>query len=141
MNHIAILKKTWKLLPKIISVEKTIESRWYQTRRDPWNKIKKGDIVYFNNSGELVTVYSKVKEVKQFIIKDYIEAQKIVDKYGKDICLLNKDVKTWENCPKYCILVFLGKPNIIRKPFKINKKGYGISSAWLVVKNIKDITM
>jgi len=46
MNHIAIMRKSWGLAEKILTGEKTIESRWYETRRAPWGKIKKGDIVY-----------------------------------------------------------------------------------------------
>lgn len=52
MHHVAIMKPSWKLIPKILSGEKTIESRWYQTRRAPWNGIAAGDVVYFKDSGE-----------------------------------------------------------------------------------------
>lgn len=44
MDHVAILRKDWKLLPKILSGEKTIESRWYQTKRGSYNKIKEGTL-------------------------------------------------------------------------------------------------
>ncbi|MEI7477466.1 MAG: hypothetical protein WCJ81_02865 [bacterium] len=39
MDHVAIMKKSRKLIPKIVSGEKTIESRWYQTKRAPWNTV------------------------------------------------------------------------------------------------------
>jgi len=39
---------------------------------------------------------------------------------------------------KYCILIFLKNPVII-KPFKINKKGYGSMSAWICINKIDDI--
>ena len=38
MEHLAIMKKSWKLLPKILKGEKKIEARWYVSRVCPWNK-------------------------------------------------------------------------------------------------------
>jgi len=63
MHHLAIMKKSMKLLPKIISGEKTIESRWYTTRRAPWNRITANDTVYFKNTGEPVIVSARVAKV------------------------------------------------------------------------------
>ena len=65
MDHIAILKKSWGLLEKVLSGEKTIESRWYKTKHIPWNRIRAGDTLYFQNAGEPVYVKSKVKKVIQ----------------------------------------------------------------------------
>jgi len=42
MDHVAIMKRSWGLIPKILSGEKTIESRWYKKRIPPWNRISKG---------------------------------------------------------------------------------------------------
>ncbi|MBI3413268.1 MAG: hypothetical protein HY051_04265, partial [Candidatus Aenigmarchaeota archaeon] len=66
MYHVAIMKKSWGLTEKILDRRKTIESRWYKHRRTPWNKIKKGDTVYFKNSGEPVSIKTRVKKVMQF---------------------------------------------------------------------------
>ncbi|MBI1972386.1 ASCH domain-containing protein, partial [Candidatus Woesearchaeota archaeon] len=44
MDHLAILKKKW--LEKILSGEKTIESRWYKQKITPYQKIAKGDTAY-----------------------------------------------------------------------------------------------
>ena len=138
MDHVAIMKKSWGLIPKILSGEKTIESRWYQTRRAPWNKIKTGDTVFFKNSGELVTVKAKVSQVWQFGIKSLANAQDIVKKYGREICLVNPNPSKWAKLPKYCVLIGLKNPQTV-KPFQINKKGFGIGAAWLVVDNINKI--
>ena len=37
MEHLAIMKKEWKLTEKIITGEKRIESRWYKDKYPPWN--------------------------------------------------------------------------------------------------------
>ncbi|MDD2909843.1 MAG: hypothetical protein PHU74_02880 [Candidatus Pacebacteria bacterium] len=139
MDHVAILRKDWKLLPKILSGEKAIESRWYQTKRAPFNKIKEGDFVYFKNSGEMVTAKAKVKKVLQYEIKGVSDLEFLVNKYGDKICLVDRDVSTWNSKIKYCILIFLKEVEKLKKPFNINKKGYGLNSAWLVVGNINQI--
>jgi ASC-1-like (ASCH) protein len=141
MDHVAIMNKSWKLIPKVVSGEKKIESRWYQTRRAPWNNINTGDRIFFKNSGESVIAMADVSNVLQFIIKDKKDAQNILDKHAKDICLLNTDIENWKKLPKYCILVFLENAKYIDKPFQINKKGFGISTAWICVNNIKDILL
>ncbi len=130
------MKKSWNMIPKILSGEKTIESRWYQTRRVPWDSIQKGDTVYFKNSGEPVTVSATVSDVRQFVIDDIQDAEKIVRKYGKKICLAD-NFNVWSPVPKYCMLVFLEGPILIKKPFQIDKKGFGVPAAWLSIKDIK----
>lgn len=141
MQHIAIMNKSWKLIPKIVSGEKKIESRWYQTKRSPWNNIKTGDKIFFKNSGETVIATADVSSVLQFVIENEKDAQNILDKYAKDICLINTDIKNWKKLPKYCILIFLENAKYIDKPFQINKEGFGISTAWICVENIKSIIL
>lgn len=141
MHHIAIMKKSWGLIPKILTGEKTIESRWYQTRRAPWGKIKIGDTIFFKNSGEPVTVKAKISKALQFEIKNLATAKNIIKKYGREICLVNKNPKTWNRLPKYCILIWLANPQSIKKPFNIDKRGFGISTAWLVVDDISKLKL
>lgn len=141
MQHIAIMKKSWGFLPKILSGEKKIESRWYMTKCAPWDRIKTGDIIYFKDSGCPVTIKAKVSKVIQFSNLTPTLVRKIINKYGgsdgigvKD---RNKFYYLFRN-KKYCILVFLKNARKI-KPFKINKNGFGLMSAWLMVRNVKDI--
>lgn len=139
MHHVAIMKPSWKLIPKILSGEKTIESRWYQTRRAPWNGIQTGDTVYFKDSGKPVSARARVSRVIQLEINTLGDAQAIVKKYGKGICIVNKDPATWGTLPKYCILIYIESPKVLRKPFDIDKRGFGSAAAWLSVKNIADM--
>lgn len=140
MDHVAILSKKYNFLDKIISGKKTIESRWYVNRIAPWNKIKKRDIVYFKNSGEPIKAKASVKKVLQFDLKNK-KIKDILLEFGKDIGFnpnsYNEWIKIYKN-KNYCILVFLENPVKI-KPFNINKKSYGTSSAWLCVSNINKI--
>jgi ASC-1-like (ASCH) protein len=137
MHHIAIMNKSWNLIPKIVSGQKTIESRWYQTRRAPWNAIREGDIIYFKNSGELVTARATVSKVLQFNLLNINHIKDIVKKYGKDICIVNPDPHTWGNTlPKYCILMHLKDAYYVDVPFRIDKTGFGAGAAWLCVEDV-----
>jgi len=141
MDHVAIMKKSWGLIPKILSGQKTIESRWYQSKRAPWDRITAGDTIYFKNSGEMVTAKATVAKVLQYTIADIVDAEKIVRQYGKHSCLINNAVGNWRPLPKYCILIFLKDPQAIKVPFSINKDGFGMPAAWLCVGKIKKVKM
>lgn len=140
MDHVAIMDKKWKLIPKILSGEKYIESRWYVTKRAPWNKVFAGDKVYFKNAGEMITACATVEKVLQFDNLDVNNCQKILDQYKVGIQPVQSRVDGWAAGKKYCVLIFLKNPQEVT-PFGIDKKGFGISSAWLCCSNIRDITI
>lgn len=140
MDHVAIMTPSWKMIPKILAGEKSIESRWYQTRRAPWGKVKEGDRIFFKDSGKMVTAVASVSRVWEFEIESMKEAQDIVEKYGKKICLANRDVKTWGKVPRYCVLMELEKPESIQ-PFAVDKRGFGAGVAWMSVENIEQICL
>jgi ASC-1-like (ASCH) protein len=140
MDHIAILDKKRKLLQKIISGDKTIESRWYQTKRTPWHNIKKEDIVYFKDAGEKITVKAKVKDVLFFDDLNKEKVEKIIQKYGKDIGFNTLEYTEYFIGKRYCILMFLEDVQEI-KPFDIDKTGFGNACAWMTVKDVKRITL
>jgi predicted transcriptional regulator len=139
MDHIAILNKSWKLLPKILKGEKTIESRWYKARYAPWDKIFVNDTIYFKNAGESIKAKCKVANVIQFDNLNDEKFSKIISKYGKDLCLEGAEYKGYFAGKKYCVLVFLQDVVEVSKPFDINKKGFGNACAWMVVDNIEKI--
>ncbi len=138
-THVAIMKKSWGLLPKILSGEKTIESRWYMNRIAPWDQIDAGDTVYFKDAGEPVTLKASVPKVLQFQALNKNKAKEILEKYGSAIGMeLSKENIEWCAKRNYCILVFLENPQEI-KPFNIDKTSYGNACAWLVTANINDL--
>jgi ASC-1-like (ASCH) protein len=141
MDHLAIMRKSWGLLPKILAGEKTIESRWYKNRPAPWGKIKTGDRIYFKNSGEGVTVSVSVRKVVQFENLNQERVMNILEKYGRVDGIEDKEIEKYFNLFKnkrHCILIFLGKPQKF-EPFEISKTGFGIMAAWISVENIADI--
>lgn len=139
MQHLAIMKKSLGYLEKIKSGQKIIESRWYISKRAPWNKIRKGDTVYFKNSGYDVSLKSKVKKVLQFENLTPKKTKEILNKFGKRIGIENnntffKGIKD----KKYCVLIFLENTKEIPE-FTINKKGFGMMSAWITLEDINKI--
>lgn len=137
MDHIAIMKKSLKLLPKILSGEKTIESRWYMAKFAPWNKIKAGEKIYFKDMGEPVTVKAEVSKVLQFELTPKITKEIIENYPGIGLTDKIKAIEERKN-KKYCILIFLENVTAI-EPFYINKAGFGNACAWLCVDDINKI--
>jgi len=141
MDHVAIMKKSWKLIEKILSGEKKIESRWYKSKYSPWGKINKGDIIYFKDSGEPVSATAEVEKVITFSNLTPQKIKQILNRYATDDGIdknqLPKFFKRFKD-KKYCLLIFLKEPKKIN-PFYINKKGFGMMSAWLVVGDIHKI--
>jgi hypothetical protein len=96
-------------------------------------------VVYFKNSGGPVIAKALVSKVLQFIFSNEEEVRDVIERYGKKIGIINSDPKTWPRMPKYCILVFLTQPTSIKKPFQINKAGFGSAAAWLFIKSIATV--
>jgi len=144
MRHVAIMKKEWGLIEKILSGEKTIESRWLKNRSAPWNRVKPGDTIYFKNSGQSVTAKAQVARVQQYENYTDKELQKIINKYSGqgNIYFYSpaKDIYQWARTKKYCVLIWLSRARPV-KPFKINKKGFGSAAAWLSVSDINSIKL
>src|SRR3989338_5694334 len=91
MEHIAIMKKSWKLTEKILSGKKKIESRWYKQRRAPWDKIKAGDKIYFKDSGCPVSILATTEKVLQFSDLNPTKVKGIIQEYGEEIALQNQE--------------------------------------------------
>ena len=138
MQHIAILKKSWNLLDKILSGEKTIESRWYKNKSAPWNKIKENELVYFKDSGSPVTIKTEVDKVLQFQNLTPRKVKQLLNKYDKAIGIKTEDFYEQLKNKNYCLLIFLKNPETI-VPFDIDKTGFGLMSAWICVDDIERI--
>lgn len=134
------MKKQWKLLPKIISGEKTIESRWYKTKRTPWNKIKPGETLYFQDSGEKITVSAKVTKVEQYKIKDNNHALQIAKEYalkGLGATELPQEIIEYNRDKKYAMFIHFDNVTVLKKPFSIDKSGFGLQTAWITTPSVE----
>ena len=141
VDHIAIMKKSWGLTEKILSGEKTVESRWYKNKHISWDKIKVGDSLYFKDSGEPVTVKARVIKVLQFANLAPEKIKEIMAQYGKadlGVGHIMPEIRRYIANKNYCILVFFKNP-IKVEPFEINKAGFGAMSAWITIDSIERI--
>ena len=141
MEHLAIMRKSWGLTDKILNGQKKIESRWYSVKCKPWDNIKKGEIVYFKDSGGPVRIKAVVNKVMQFADLTPKKVKEILDKYGRDDGLEKKRIPEFFERfrdKKYCILIFLKNPQEI-KSFEIDKTGFGVMSAWIAIDDIAKI--
>ena len=141
MEHVSIMKKSWGLTEKILTGEKTVESRWYKAKYAPWDKIKPGDTVYFKDSGEPVSVRAEVVKVLQFDNLTAEKIEQILSEYGKaDLGTKHilPEIREYVSGKNYCILVFFNNVEKI-EPFDIDKTGFGAMSAWITVDNINQL--
>lgn len=141
MEHLAIMRKSWGLTGKILSGEKKIESRWYFVKHKPWNCIKNGEVVYFKDSGEPVSIKTEVKNVIQFSGLTPGKVKEILNEYGEDDGIEKEKISEFFEMfknKKYCMLIFLKNPHTI-EPFEIDKTGFGAMSAWITIDNISKI--
>jgi len=141
MDHLAIMKKSWWLTQKILTGQKTIETRRYMNKSAPWDKIKAGDTVYFKDSWSLVTVQATVFDVEQFADLDEQKRQAILKKYSyADIwtTTILPEILDYVKGKKYCIIIHLKNPQAV-KPFEVNKMWYGNMCAWITLPNIEKI--
>src|SRR3989344_6349224 len=104
-------------------------------------QIKEGEIVYFKDSGNPVTISTEVDKVLQFSDLSPSKVSRILKQYGKDDGLSADKIPNFFQLfrdKKYCMLIYLKNPEKI-KPFKINKKGFGAMSAWISIDNVNKI--
>ena len=109
MEHIVIMKKSWGLTEKILTGEKTVESRQHKSRYAPWNRIKPGDTVYFKDSGEPVPVRAEVVKVLQFDNLTAEKTEQILSEYGKADLGTNHimpEVREYVSGKNYCVLAY-----------------------------------
>ncbi len=141
MDHLAIMRKSWKLTDKILNGKKKIESRWYKSKYPPWDRIQTGDVVYFKDSGEPVAIKSEVEKVIQFSNLTPQKVKEILEKYGEGDGIEKTEIPKFFEMfkdKKYGIVIFLKNPEKVG-PFEINKTGFGMMSTWISVKDINQI--
>ena|SRR3989338_1522207 len=147
MDHVAIMNpmkrpnsKELGMIEKILSGEKTVESRWLKNHSAPWKKVNIDDTVYFKYAGEAITAKATARSV------EYIESidENLLDTrlpllaplIGLDISILRPLVKE-----KMCgILIGLDRAESVA-PFTINKTGFGAMAAWITIESIEKIRL
>jgi len=84
---------------------------------------------------------AEVFDVLEFSELNSAIVKKILVKYGAQDGIEKKEISKYYELFKdknYCLLIFLRNPKRII-PFEIDKKGFGLMSAWITVNNISQI--
>lgn len=137
------MKRSWGLIPKIISGEKTCEARWCKTKHAPWGVAHKGDHIYFKNGAEPVTVMAIVLNVYQYEVRDNIHALEIMEKHILPDLGTNKipeDILKYITNKNYAMFLYFTNVKKIQ-PFEIDKRGLGSMTAWISIDNINKIKL
>ncbi len=139
--HIAIMRSSWNLIPKILKGIKTVESRWYKIKACPWGRIFPGDTLYFKDSGKPVTVKARVTRVEEYILEnpsDAIELFLTIKNQDLGVAVsslreIPKHILEYITGERYAIFVHFDQVERLKKPFNVNKKGFGSQAGWLCV--------
>lgn len=137
------MKKSWGLIPKIVSGGKTCEARWYKTKRAPWEVAHKGDHIYFKNGSEPVTVMAIVSKVYQYEVKGNTHALEIMKKHVLPDLGTNKiseDILKYISNKNYAMFLYFYNVKKI-KPFEIDKSGFGSMAAWITIDDVNNIRL
>ncbi len=129
------------MIDKLATGQKSIESRWYGRKQAPWETISPGDVVYFKNAGEPVTLQAQVNKIRYFSDLTPQRVHSILEQYGGEIGIEPKQLSTFYERFKhkrYAMLIYLKNARHI-PPFEIDKTGYGAMSAWISVENVDQI--
>jgi len=132
MEHLAIMSKGY--IEKILSGEKSIESRFSVNRISPFGKIKAGEKVYLKETGKPVSASFEVEKVLFFSDLNEEKIKEIKVKYGQGICA-EEDFWNNKRNARYATLIFVKDPRV-EESFKVNKAD---RSAFKSVTNISEL--
>ena len=127
------------LLKKFYLAKRRLNLDGNKYRITPWDRINKGDTVYFKDSGKLVTAKATVTKVIQIENLNREKFQNIIRDFADDIALVDRTYSNYYKKKNYVVLIILKSAKLIEKPFRIDKTGYGTGCAWITVKDIDEI--
>lgn len=150
MDHVAIMSAKSGYIERILEGKKKIETRWYLSKRAPWQKINPNDVIYFKYAGGEIVAKAEVEKVLQFTQNKFVQDLfsdietknfiTVLEDHADDIYVQNMDAfRDYVKDKNYAILVFLKNPQKLEQSFQIDKTGFGCSCAWICVEDIKQI--
>lgn len=137
------MRKDWNLIPLILANKKTVETRWYMTKRAPWGRIEKNDWIYFKDSGQPITARAKVKNVTQMEIDSEFERELWINKLWEQDLVHKQDLpklQAYARDKRFLVAIYL-KAAEATPPYQIDKSGFGLQSAWITLPSIFDIVI
>ena len=124
--HLVILKESY--IKAILQGRKTIESRFYKTRKIPFDNIAAGDILFLKPVSGLVSATAIACKVTQFSNLTAADMLNLKKKYNKYICADDSYWQAKANSKYACLIHLASAKKII--PARINKKD---RRAWVML--------
>lgn len=119
-KHLAIFKGDGA--EKILSGEKTIESRFSKAKLVPFGVISAGDLVYIKPSGKDIIGQFRVKKVISYDGLTPQDLEEVKKTFGGPIGQGNEYWENKKGC-RYATLIFIGDcARFITSPVKLTKK-------------------
>jgi hypothetical protein len=135
------MRASWGLTNKILTGEKSVETRWYKTARPPWGKVTEGDTIFFKDSGKPVSIKATAGKVRCISELNPLKVKDLLNEYCKHDGIAEKDIPAFYPLfkdKKYCMIVSLKNPKSIT-PFDIDKSAFGAMAAWITVSDVNKI--
>lgn len=127
-EHIAIISHR-TILDKILSGQKTIESRFSRVKTPPFGQIAPGDVVHLKLSGSLVIARATVAEVKEYENLTPAVIENLASYYAKELAL-SDDFLARKLESRFATLIFLEKVETC-EPWSYKQEG---RSGWIIYK-------
>jgi hypothetical protein len=126
-EHIAILSHK-SVLDKILSGEKTVESRFSRVKGLPFGSISAGDIVYFKLSGGQVLGKAKVAAIEEHENLNPRRIEELAQRYSHELAI-SEDFLARKLESKFATLIFLAEVETC-DPWNYKQDG---RSGWIIL--------
>lgn len=83
-HHSAIMRPPY--LDAILEGRKTVESRLSLTRRDPFEKVAAGELIYFKESGGPYRAVARVERVEFFRDLERADVERLARRFNAEVC-------------------------------------------------------
>jgi hypothetical protein len=136
MDHIVYLDAKSNELEKLLTGEKSMIIRGASGRKLPYDRVNRGDVLYFinNNAEGNVKLKSIVESVFNSDKLSVEESVALVKGNQNEFQLTEKQFQNWAG-KRYVVLIGVSHIEEI-KPFAIDKSSYGNMDDWLAVERI-----
>lgn len=130
-SHVAIV--TPSVADRLVSGEKTIETRFSRTSRAPYGLVQPGDWIYFKVSGAQIVARARARRVRNLSELNHRLITTLKRKYGKPIAA---DEGYWEakQTARYGVLIWLGRVSRVIEPPEVPRQ-YG--SGWICLSDLQ----
>ncbi len=125
--HLAILREPY--LSRVLSGEKTIESRFLRIRAAPYGRVAVADQLLLKRAGGPIVASARVERVAEFADLTPHAMTDLIARYADGLCLDDGFSAQVRDC-RYAVLLWLGEIALLTDPPPLAKRD---RRAWVVL--------